>query len=102
MARLGAHGTEVFRLVKETEVKQTNSPIAAKSERLSVSIRSDLAVLKKRQVLFPPLGCLGETADKWHDYGWKLAVRGSAVKAKGHTTESLRDFYLQRGYKLAV
>lgn len=76
MAKLSAHGTEVYRLEK-----------AAPSARYVISIRSDRWVMSKLHVLIDSVGV-------WHDYGWKRKGRAKPDV----TLEELRDAYIRRGY----
>jgi hypothetical protein len=79
MAKLRAHGAEVFRLTKAFVIDPTDTDRLTTEERKTVSIRSDLACLTKLQVKFKPDRL--DPDGRWHDYGWKLKLRGSQARA---------------------
>ncbi len=96
MAKLSAHGREVFRLTRERTMEDTAR--LTDQERDTVSIRSDLAVMTKLDVHFRPDRF--EPLGRWHCYGWKKKLGGPAARVKGYTVESLRDALLRHGYAL--
>ena len=78
MAKLSAHGHEVYRL--EKRVTLVNQDRLATEERRIVSIRSDFAVLKRIVTKFKPDWLHPE--GEWHDYGWKKRLGGPLARSK--------------------
>lgn len=68
MARLGKHGTELLRVVKEIEI---NNPESSTTwERKTRAYMSDGTILQKFDVRFKPMGY--QTVGEVHSYGWKV------------------------------
>jgi hypothetical protein len=86
MARLYVHGTEFCRLSKD--VLAVNSLRGVQT----LSIRSDFTVLKKFQSFNTNGARYGGT--------WKIYLSASKVRQKHDTLESVRDQYLDAGFKL--
>jgi len=96
MAKLSAHGTERFRLVKS---KSSAPPDLTTEERMTVSIRSDGSVLTKLDVKFKPDSF--NPTGFWHSYGWKKRLGRTEAAARRLNPEKLRDAYLKHGYLIA-
>ena len=95
MAKLHAHGTELFRLVRSNPTPHSDFTT---EERTTVSIRSDGSVLTKLDVRFKPESF--NPAGFWHSYGWKKKLGTGEAKKRGITPERARDAYLKSGYTL--
>lgn len=98
MARLSAHGTERFRLVKSTPTPHSN---VTTEERTTVSIRSDGAILSKWDVRMKP-DEFSHPDGYWHSYGWKKSVGTTEARKRHLTAETARDAYLNSGYTLVT
>ena len=96
MAKLSAHGTERFRLVKS---KSSSRSDLTSEECITVSIRSDGSVLTKLDVKFKPDSF--NPAGFWHSYGWKKRLGRTEAAARRLNPEKLRDAYLEHGYLIA-
>lgn len=96
MAKLSAHGTERFRLVKS---KSSSRSDLTAEERITVSIRSDGSVLTKLDVKFKPDSF--NPNGFWHSYGWKKRLSRAEPAARRLNPEKLRDAYLGHGYLIA-
>lgn len=93
MAKLSAHGTERFRLVKS---KSSRPSDLTTEERITVSIRSDGSVLTKLDVKFKPDSF--NPTGFWHSYGWKKRLARTQAAARALSPEKLRDAYRRHGY----
>ena len=93
MAKLSAHGAELFRLVRSSPTPQSDFTT---EERTTVSIRSDGSVLTKLDVRFKPDSF--NPTGFWHSYGWKKKLGTGEAKKRGITPERARDAYLKSGY----
>jgi hypothetical protein len=88
MAKLSAHGTELYRL--ELSKTDDNPDSLTSESRRTVSIRSDRKVLDKLDVRFKPDKY--HPNGEWHSYGWKLYG-----KLK-NSPEAARDMFVRKGY----
>src|SRR3954465_6521157 len=92
MAKLSAHGQEVFRVEKEGDV--TDPARSTTWEKTTISLMSDGKILEKVVVRFKPSSY--ETKPRLHDYGWK---KRAMLKPEGDPAKLL-EAYLKKGYKL--
>jgi len=102
MAKLSAHGTEVFRLTRVLPRKPDDVQTLTKNDQAVISIRSDLAVLKKVQIVRAAYSW-ESPGEKYIDLGWKLKYTRKQMLTKGFTNPAMiRDAFIKVGYTVDV